>query len=169
MAEQNAERGTGNAETGADDAPGPSVPHSELRVPSSALRSTFGFDRNDEQWLAAVRDAVAPVGLGALGPYTILAEIGRGSQGAVFKAVQPGTQRIIAIKRLAAGAFAAASAKARFEREVEAASALSHPGIVTVLGTDSIDSQPVLLMEWVDGVPIDEWANADCRSRIADP
>ena len=67
MAEQNAERGTGNAETGADDAPGPSVPHSELRVPSSALRSTFGFDRNDEQWLAAVRDGAATAMAAAAG------------------------------------------------------------------------------------------------------
>jgi serine/threonine protein kinase len=123
-----------------------------------ALRSAFGFDRTDEQWLATVRDAVAPAAPTTLGRYTVLAEIGRGAQGAVFKALQPGTRRVIAIKRLAAGAFAGPSARARFEREVETASALSHPGIVTVLGTDTVDGQLVLLMEWVDGEPIDRWA-----------
>src|ERR1051325_6364822 len=152
----------GTRERGNDGTPGAGPGSSSLRshAPgSAALRSTFGFDRNDEQWLALVRDATTPAGLGSLGPYALLAEIGRGSQGAVFKAVQPGTQRPIAIKRLAAGAFAGSSARARFEREVETASALSHPGIVTVLGTDTIDGQPILLMEWVDGQPIDEWAS----------
>jgi serine/threonine protein kinase len=159
MADQgdNAERGARNAEKEADS-PSALSPNSEFRAPSPALRSTFGFDRTDEQWLAMVRDATTPAGLGTLGPYTLLAEIGRGSQGAVFKAIQPGTQRIIAIKRLAAGAFAGTSARARFDREVETASTLSHPGIVTVLGADTIDGQPILLMEWVDGQPIDEWA-----------
>src|SRR3954463_4867525 len=114
----NARPGTPNAE--ADPAPDP------LRTQGAgpALRSTFGFDRNDEQWLATVRDAIAPAAASRLGAYTVLAEIGRGSQGAVFKAIQPGTQRIIAIKRLAAGAFAGPSARARFEREVETASSL---------------------------------------------
>jgi serine/threonine protein kinase/tetratricopeptide (TPR) repeat protein len=164
----NAERGTRNAETAAEDQSAPS-PNSEFRAPSSALRSAFGFDRTDEQWLALVRDATTPAGLGTLGPYTLLAEIGRGSQGAVFKAIQPGTQRIIAIKRLAAGAFASASARARFDREVETASALAHPGIVTVLGADTIDGQPILLMEWVDGQPIDGWATAEGGSPITAP
>src|SRR5215831_20485212 len=110
----NAERGTRNAEKEADS-PSALSPNSELRAPSPALRSTFGFDRTDEQWLAMVRDATTPAGLGSLGPYTILAEIGRGAQGAVFKAIQPKTQRVIALKRLAAGAFAGAGARARFE------------------------------------------------------
>src|SRR5437899_6835428 len=103
MADQadNAERGTRNAETAAENPSAPTL-NSAFCAPGSALRSAFGFDRTDEQWLAMVRDATTPAGLGTLGPYTLLAEIGRGSQGAVFKAIQPGTQRIIAIKRLAA-------------------------------------------------------------------
>src|SRR5262245_54010414 len=110
----NTERGTPNA----GDAAPAGLSSAEPTACSEGLRSTFGFDRTDEQWFAAVRDAVTPAGLGVLGRYRILAEIGRGSQGAVFKAVQPGTQRVIAIKRLAAGAFASAGARARFEREV---------------------------------------------------
>src|SRR5689334_22580583 len=121
-----AEEGTKERRNEGREGPAPLPPSARSCVPEpSAIRSTFGFDRTDEQWLAAVRDAVTPAGLGVLGPYKILAEIGRGSQGAVFKAIQPGTQRVIAIKRLAAGAFAGASARARFDREVETASALS--------------------------------------------
>jgi serine/threonine protein kinase/tetratricopeptide (TPR) repeat protein len=135
---------------------------------SAALRSTFGFDRPEDGWFAVVRQATAPCGPGRLGPYEVLGEIGRGAQGTVFKAVQPGTQRIIAVKRLAAGAFAGAAARSRFEREVETASSLAHPGIVTVFGTDTLDGQPVLLMEWVDGEPIDRWARGSGAGSAGD-
>src|SRR6185436_648315 len=50
------------------------------------------------------------------------------------------------------------SARRRFEREVEAVSTLSHPNIVTVYGMDVIDGQPLLAMEWVDGVTVNKWA-----------
>jgi serine/threonine protein kinase len=48
--------------------------------------------------------------------------------------------------------------RARFEREIEALGSLRHPNIVTVHATETIDQQPVLVMEWVDGQPVDRWA-----------
>src|SRR5205814_2086928 len=61
-------------------------------------------------------------------------------------------------KRLLAGSFATPAQRRRFGREVEAAAALNHPGLVTVYGTEILDGLPVLAMEWVDGVPITDWA-----------
>jgi non-specific serine/threonine protein kinase/serine/threonine-protein kinase len=126
-----------------------------------ALRSAFGFDADDETWLRRVRQATAEPGAAPerLGPYRLLDVTARGAQGTVFKAVQPGTNRPIAIKRLIAGVFAAPGARARFEREISAMSSLAHPGIVTVLGADVVDGQPLLLMEWVEGEPIDRWGD----------
>ena len=47
----------------------------------------------------------------------------------------------------------------RFRREVETAAALSHPNIVTVYGLEMIDGQPLLAMEWIDGVSITDWSS----------
>jgi serine/threonine protein kinase len=64
--------------------------------------------------------------------YRILEEISRGAQGVVYKAVQERTKRVVALKMLLQGTFATEKQRRRFEREVEIAAALKHPGIVTV-------------------------------------
>jgi tetratricopeptide (TPR) repeat protein len=122
----------------------------------------FGFGSDD--WLEGVRAAETPEVLGSLGPYELVAEAGRGGQGVVYRARQPGTGRLVAVKRLLAGALASPAALRRFEREIEASTALSHPGIVAVYGADVVDGAPLLTMEWVEGVPITTWARR--RSRI---
>jgi tetratricopeptide (TPR) repeat protein len=131
------------------------------------LRSAFGFDR-DEAWLEVAGRAEAEPGLGRIGPYELLAEAGRGSQGRVYRALQPGTARPIAIKRLGAGRFATPGMRARLDREIRALGALSHPSIVTVFGADEMDGQRFLLMEWIDGVAIDAWARGE-EGRHAPP
>ncbi len=118
-----------------------------------------GARLSDADWLAWARRVQAPAGLGSLGPYELVEEIGRGGQGLVFKARQPGTGRHVAVKRLSAGAFATAEMRARFDREIEAAAALDHPNVVTVFGSELIGDQPALLMQWIDGKPFDEWAD----------
>lgn len=102
-----------------------------------------------------------------LGPYAVLETAGRGGQGAVYKVVQPGTGRVIALKRLNLGCFAQTRDRLRFQREMEATAALDHPGIVTLLGHDTVDDQPVLLMEWVAGQEVDLWAGRKGVTREA--
>lgn len=94
----------------------------------------------------------------SIGPYELEAEVARGGQGIVFRARQPGTNRTVAIKRLLVGSFSTAAMRQRFQREIEAAAALSHPNIVTVYGMDVVDGQPIFAMEWIDGVPVTVWA-----------
>ncbi|MEM7202706.1 MAG: serine/threonine-protein kinase [Planctomycetota bacterium] len=129
---------------------------------SEADDRRFGFS-GSEEWLDHAAEATAPQPLGSIGDYELYEEIGRGGQGVVYRARQPGVSRDIAVKRLIEGAFATPRARRRFEREIEAAASLQHPGIVTVYGMEIVDGQPVLAMEWVDGVPVTDWARAEPR------
>jgi len=126
---------------------------------------SFGLGDASDDWMNNVREAEAPPILGAIGPYELIEEVSRGGQGIVYRARQPGTNREIAVKRLLAGSFATPAMLRRFEREVELAASLSHPNIVTVFGMEIIDGQPLLAMEWVDGVPVDRWAQGDGSAR----
>ena len=118
----------------------------------------FGFSSDDGEWVELVRDYAASDGLGGIGPYEILEEVGRGSQGVVYRGRQPGLGRDIALKRLIAGGFSSESTRERFQREMEAAASLNHPSIVTVHGFEIVDGLPLMAMEWVDGEPITRWA-----------
>lgn len=114
----------------------------------------------DESWFARLREANSPLPPGRIGPYEVVSEVSRGGQGVVFRARQPGTHRQVALKRLIGGRLAGGAARSRFEREIEAVCALNHDNIVTVFGVETIDAEPVLAMEWIDGDPIDVWARA---------
>lgn len=126
--------------------------------PADELDREFGFDLDDEAWASSLRTIRDAPALGRIGPYEVLGEGGRGAQGVVYRVRQPRTGRTIALKRIAAGVFATPEMQARFEREVEAIAALDHPNIVALLGSELVDGQPVLAMQWIDGVPFDEWA-----------
>ncbi len=119
---------------------------------------SFGLGGESDEWMERVREAETPATLGCVGPYELIEEVSRGGQGIVYRARQPGTKREIAVKRLLAGSFATPAMLRRFEREVELAASLNHPNIVTVFGIEIVDGQPLLAMEWIDGVPISEWA-----------
>jgi hypothetical protein len=118
----------------------------------------FGFA--SDAWAERLRAAHAPSGRMTLGPYEILGELGRGGQGEVYRAVQPGTGRAVALKRIGGLGFAPdPAALARFTREVEAQTRLAHPNIVSVLALEVIDGHSLLVMELVEGQPIDRWAD----------
>ena len=89
-----------------------------------------------------------------VGPYEILAPIGAGGMGEVYKARDTRLGRDVAIKVLP-DAFATEPERLkRFEREARAASALNHPNIVTIYEIGSSDSTSYIAMELVDGAPL---------------
>lgn len=97
-----------------------------------------------------------------LGPYRLVREIGRGGMGLVFEALREGEdfEKRFALKVIRAGMNLDALA-ARFRRERRILSGLEHPGIVALLdGGATAGGLPYLVMEYVEGAPIDQWARS---------
>lgn len=88
--------------------------------------------------------------------YTNLRALHQGGQGVVYEALQESTKRVVAIKVLSGGAFAAEIAKKRFKREIEIVAQLRHPNIVSIFDSGQTpDGLPYYVMEFVDGLRLD--------------
>jgi serine/threonine protein kinase len=86
--------------------------------------------------------------------YQILDKLGEGGMGVVYKARDPRLERFVALKLLNAAQDRYADGRSRFLREARAASALSHPHIVTVYDLATEDGLDFIVMEFVDGTPL---------------
>jgi len=96
----------------------------------------------------------------AIGPYTLVREIGHGGMGTVWLARRTDGryEGEVAIKFLRSGLFGHGDA-ARFQREGSILARLSHPNIARLLdaGVMADGAQPYLVLEYIDGEPIDEY------------
>jgi serine/threonine-protein kinase len=97
-----------------------------------------------------------------LGPYEILALVGRGGMGAVYKARDTKLNRPVAVKLLS-DEVADIAGRRRFQREAQMASSLNHPHIVTVHDAGEFEGQQYLVTEFVDGGTLKDWARAQRR------
>jgi serine/threonine protein kinase len=86
-----------------------------------------------------------------LGPYEILAPLGAGGMGEVYRARDTRLGREVALKILPSEFSSNQDRLARFEQEARAASSLNHPNIITIYDIGSIDSTTYLCMELVEG------------------
>ena len=85
-----------------------------------------------------------------LGPYEVIAQIGAGGMGEVFRATDINLGRQVAIKMLPAAFAQDAERLARFEREARTLASVNHPNIAAVHGLER-SSGVALVMELVDG------------------
>ncbi len=86
-----------------------------------------------------------------LGPYEILAPLGAGGMGEVYRARDSRLRREVAVKVLSAALASDAERRKRFEQEARSASALNHPNIVTIYDIGSSDTTVYIAMEVVEG------------------
>jgi serine/threonine protein kinase len=92
-----------------------------------------------------------PVLLRQIGAYDILAEVGRGGMGVVYKARHRTLHRLVALKMMLSGAFASPTERLRFQLEAELAARVEHAHIVHVYEVGTHEGRPFLAMEWVEG------------------
>ncbi|WP_146151993.1 serine/threonine protein kinase [Ahniella affigens] len=98
--------------------------------------------------------------LGVLGPYVLQAIIGEGGMGAVYLAEQTEpVQRKVAIKVTRVD-LSSGHRLARFESERQILATLKHPNVAQVFDAgDTSEGFPYLVMEFIDGLPIDAFAD----------
>lgn len=92
-----------------------------------------------------------------VGEYILLDHIARGGMGQVFRARHCVMQRDVAIKFMLPSHEDDDETSKRFRREVQTASKLSHPHIVTALDAGQRDGMCYLVMEYVDGVTLSKF------------
>jgi len=93
-------------------------------------------------------------GRSLLGPYRILAPLGRGGMGEVFRAWDPRLEREVALKILHERTDTHPVRLQRFVAEARAASALNHPNIITVFDAAVDDATPYIVSELIEGEPL---------------
>ncbi len=91
-----------------------------------------------------------------LGPYEILAPLGAGGMGEVYRARDTRLDRTVAIKVLASHLSSSPELKQRFEREAKSISALNHPHICSLYDVGSQDGIDYLVMEFLEGETLAE-------------
>ena len=90
-----------------------------------------------------------------LGPYEVVAQIGAGGMGEVYRARDPRLNREVAIKVLPADRVGDEDRRRRFVQEAHAASALNHPHIITIHEIESANGIDFIVMEYVRGKSLD--------------
>jgi eukaryotic-like serine/threonine-protein kinase len=86
-----------------------------------------------------------------LGPYEIVAPLGAGGMGEVYRARDTRLDRTVAIKILPASLSDNPDARQRFQREAKAISSLQHPNICTLYDIGSENGVDFLVMECLEG------------------
>jgi eukaryotic-like serine/threonine-protein kinase len=91
-----------------------------------------------------------------LGEYRLLEKLGEGGMGAVYKALHTRLEKVVALKMLSKKVDDAEWLVKRFEREMKAIGRVTHPNIVQAYDAREIGGTRFLVMEYVDGLNLDE-------------
>lgn len=86
--------------------------------------------------------------------YEIIEEINRGGMGVIYKARQPGVNRLVALKIITPSKLDQQGTRGRFKREVRASGRMNDPCIVTIFQTELDGAVPFVAMEYVPGIDL---------------
>jgi serine/threonine-protein kinase len=124
-----------------------------LSAPPAGSRTAQPEPDGDFRPVAAPPQAGAPLPR-VIGDYELLAELGRGGMGVVYRARQQSLNRIVAVKMILRGEFATPADLARFRAEAEAVARLEHPHIVAIYDVGQLEGQPYFSMQYVEGITL---------------
>ncbi len=91
------------------------------------------------------------------GRFELIAKVGTGGFGTVYKARDPKLDRIVALKVLRVGDLASDDQEDRFLREARNAAQLRHPAIVSVYEIGDHDGIPFIVSDYIEGVTVSDW------------
>ena len=97
-----------------------------------------------------------------IGKYTIQSVLGKGAMGVVYKAFDPGIERVVAIKTVRKDRVdpdLVEQSMARFKNEAKAAGRLLHPNIVSVYEYGEDEENAFIVMEYVEGTGLRDYLN----------
>lgn len=103
-----------------------------------------------------------------VGHYEIVAELGRGGMGVVYKGYEPALARYVAIKELAPALAHDTMLVERFLREARSMAALNDPHIIQIYFIGQEDDQPFFVMEFVDGESLSQVIKREQRLPVGD-
>jgi len=90
------------------------------------------------------------------GKFEILADLGQGAMGNVYRAHDPILDRPVALKTVSPALLTGKDTLARFQREARAAARLQHPNIVTIFELGEVEGTHYIAMELVEGMDLGE-------------
>jgi WD40 repeat protein len=120
-------------------------------APAAAAREPATPPEEQRFQAEMTTDAVSQDTAPTVHGYVILAELGRGGMGVVYKAKQVGLNRLVALKMILSGEHSGSAAVRRFRAEAEAVAQLQHPNIVQVHEIGDHNGQPFFSLEFVAG------------------
>ncbi|MBI4169816.1 MAG: protein kinase, partial [Acidobacteria bacterium] len=105
-------------------------------------------------------------GMVVAGRYEVLAEVGRGGMGTIFRARDVELDETVALKFL--NGPIGADVAARFIQEIKTARQVVHPNVVRVFNFEKWRDHPFIVMEYIDGLPLPRWLTRSPAPRRPD-
>ncbi|MCC7070085.1 MAG: protein kinase [Deltaproteobacteria bacterium] len=96
-----------------------------------------------------------------IGRFHIVAELGRGGMGIVYKVKDPRNGQLMALKMIPPEALARADSELRFKREFRAMQRVEHPNVIRVFDAGTHEGCPYFTMELIEGRDVRRWLDGD--------
>lgn len=149
--------GTGNERTVAWSYKSYDVSHIQSLIEATVSNPREDVEPEDYDPLAAEEPTSNLIGTVFADQYEVVAEIGEGGMGMVYKARDLETERFVAVKVLHKRLLREPTSKKRFEQEARAAMSLAHPNLISVYRYGFLrNTTPYLIMEFIDGYGLDD-------------